>query len=174
MSRATITRPRRAPSAKSKPQAILNFRSSVNYLNSLTNFERIVGPQYSSSKFGLARINRILTELGNLHRAFKSVHIAGTKGKGSTAAMLAAMLRPCGLKVGLYSSPHVLNVRERITVNNKPISEPAFARAIAAVAKVTTKARVPDPTYFEVITAAAFKFFADEEVDIAVVEAGLG
>ena len=174
MSRATVTRPKRATRPKPSAKDIRTFRSAVNYLDSLTNFERIIGRQYSSSKFGLARMNRILSELGNPHREFKSVHIVGTKGKGSTAAMLASMLRHCGIRVGLYTSPHILSLRERIVVDGKMISEAAFARTIAAVAPVTAKARVPEPTYFEVITAAAFKYFADQEVDLAVVEAGLG
>ncbi len=116
----------------------------------------------------------MLSALGNPHRSFKSVHIAGTKGKGSTATMLAEMLRGCGIKVGLYTSPHLLNIRERIVVDGKMISETAFAKAVAAVASVTAKAKVAEPTYFEVLTAAAFRHFAAEEVDLAVVEAGMG
>lgn len=146
----------------------------MNYLNSLTNFERVIGPRYASGKFGLSRITRILSALGNPHRQFKSVHIAGTKGKGSTAAMLAAMVQACGRKVGMYTSPHVLNIRERIQIDRQMISELEFARAVSAVAAVTTKARVSDPTYFEVLTAAAFKFFRDQGVELAVVETGLG
>ena len=119
-------------------------------------------------------MTRLLSALGNPHRSFKSIHIAGTKGKGSTATLLAAMLRAYGYRVGLFTSPHVLNIRERIVVDNKMISEAAFARAVGAVAAVRTKARVAEPTYFEVLTVAAFHHFAVEEVDVAVVEAGLG
>ena len=174
MSRATITRPRRASTSKTAPKQIRTFRSAVNYVNSLVNFERIVGPQYNSRKFGLSRITRILSAMGNPHREFKSVHLAGTKGKGSTAAMLAAMLNGCGIRVGVYSSPHILGIRERISIDGELIRELHFARAVAAVASVAIKARVPEPTYFEVLTAAAFKYFADQEVDIAVVETGVG
>jgi dihydrofolate synthase/folylpolyglutamate synthase len=115
-----------------------------------------------------------LAALGKPHRTFKSVHIAGTKGKGSTATMVAEMLRACGMKVGLYTSPHLLNIRERIVVNGKMISESVFAKAVAAVAAVAPEARVPKPTYFEVLTSVAFLHFAAEKVDIAVVEVGLG
>jgi len=115
-----------------------------------------------------------MSALGNPHRAYKTVHVAGTKGKGSTASMLAAMLRGCGLKVGLYTSPHLIDIRERIMVNGQMISEAGFARTVAAVAAVTKRAKVLDPTYFEIMTAAAFKHFANEEVAIAVVEVGLG
>jgi dihydrofolate synthase/folylpolyglutamate synthase len=88
--------------------------------------------------------------------------------------MLAAMLRSCGYKVGLYTSPHLLDVRERIAIGGKMISENAFAKSVAAVAKITGKARVPRPTYFEILTVAAFYHFAQREVDIAVIETGIG
>jgi len=143
-------------------------------LDTLTNYERVPSFQYTPANFGLARMQRIMAALGNPHREFKSAHIAGTKGKGSTAVMLAEMLRGCGLKVGLYTSPHILDIRERIVVDGHMISEAEFARMIAAVAAVTRRAKVPNPTFFELITAAAFKYFADREIDIAVVETGMG
>lgn len=174
MSRATIDTPKRGRKTKSPPKQVRTFRSALNYLDSLTNFERESRTQYNSSNFGLTRTTRLLSALGNPHREFKTVHLAGTKGKGSTATMLASMLGACGIKTGLYTSPHLLNIRERIVVDGQMISEAAFARAVAAVSKITTKARVPRPTYFEVLTAAAFRHFAAEEVDLVVVETGLG
>jgi len=174
MTRATIARPKRSTEKKTAPRQIRNFRSAVSYLDSLTNHERNARIPYNSNNFGLARVNRLLAALGHPERDFKSVHIAGTKGKGSTATMLAEMLRPCNMTVGLYTSPHILSVRERIMVDGEMISESNFAKAIAAVAAVTTKARVPQPTYFEVLTVAAFHHFSVHDVDIAVVETGLG
>ncbi len=174
MPKATLDKPSRAPKAKPAGQSIRTFRSAVNYLDSLTNYERVTRAQYTPSNFGLARMNRLLAALGKPHKAFKCAHIAGTKGKGSTATMLATMLQACDMKVGLYTSPHLLNIRERIAINGVMISESAFARAVAAVAAITAKARVLKPTYFEVLTAAAFHHFAAEGVDIAVVETGLG
>jgi dihydrofolate synthase/folylpolyglutamate synthase len=88
--------------------------------------------------------------------------------------MLAAMLRGCGLSVGLYTSPHLLDIRERIAVNGTIISESAFAKLISDVARIANRAKVPEPTYFEVLTVAAFRHFANAEIDIAVVETGLG
>lgn len=175
MTRATVARPK-GPSKKTKPAArqFRTFRSAVNYLDSLVNYERASRAQYTRSNFSLARMNRLMSSLGRPHRTFQVVHIAGTKGKGSTATMLAEMLAACGIKVGLYTSPHVLNVRERIAINGGPISESAFAKAVSSVAAITAKARVPEPTYFEVLTAAAFHHFALAEVDLAVVETGLG
>jgi len=174
MTRAILETPKRTPKSKQATRQIRTFRSAVNYLDSLTNHERVSRAQYNTTNFGLARMTRLLSALGQPHRTFKSVHIAGTKGKGSTAAMLAEMLRACGLKVGLYTSPHVLSVRERICVDGEMIPESAFAKAISAVSAITSKARVASPTYFEVLTAAAFHHFAVENVDIAVVETGLG
>ncbi len=186
MTRATVTRPKPAsrPARPARPKAPARervsskgkwtFRAALNYLDSLTNNERIIGPQYNNANFGLSRITRILSALGNPHKTFRSAHVAGTKGKGSTATMLAEMLRGCGLKVGLYTSPHMMNIRERIVVGGDMISENNFAKAVAAVATVAPKAKVPEPTYFEVLTAAAFRYFAQQGVQIAVVETGLG
>jgi dihydrofolate synthase/folylpolyglutamate synthase len=143
-------------------------------LDSLANYERVQRAQYTSSNFSLARTSRLLSALGNPQRLFKSVHIAGTKGKGSTATMVAEMLRASGVKVGLYTSPHVLDVRERIVVNGRVISESGFAKVVAVAANITAKARVTRPTYFEVLTAVAFRHFANEEVELAVVETGMG
>ncbi len=175
MTRTTITRPKRSiAKSRTDTRSIRTYRAALSYLDSLVNWERIISPNYNSSNFGLARIGRILSALGNPHRKFKSAHVAGTKGKGSTSTMLAEMVRACDIKVGLYTSPHLLNVRERIVVDGEMISESAFAKAVAAVAGVTEKARVTSPTYFEVMTAAAFKHFADVGVELAVVETGLG
>ncbi len=177
MSRATIAKPVKAKRTVVTPRSapdIRTFRGAIAYLNSLTNYERVPRVQYNETNFRLARTQRLLSALGNPHREFKSIHIAGTKGKGSTCTMLASMLQACGYRVGLYTSPHILDIRERITVDGDHIGETAFGRAIAAVKAVTTRAKVSEPTYFEVLTAAAFKYFADENVDVAVVETGMG
>ena len=115
----------------------------------------------------------MLQALGSPHRKYKTAHIAGTKGKGSTATMLAEMVRACGLKVGLYTSPHILDIRERIVVDGEMISEAEFGRAVAKVA-AAAKSKGISPTYFEVLTVAAFQHFAETEVELAVVETGLG
>lgn len=143
-------------------------------MNSLTNYEQRSRTPYNTTNFGLARIQKILRALENPHRKFRSLHIAGTKGKGSTVAMLSEMLRGCGFKVGVYTSPHILDIRERIVANGHLISESDFARTVWQVADAADAVKVVGPTYFEVMTAAAFQYFADEEIDIAVVETGLG
>ena len=122
-------------------------------------------------KFGLEGISRLLRELKNPHKKFVSIHIAGTNGKGSTASMLAAMLTAAGYKTGLYTSPHLINFEERIRIGGKPISRAAVAGLTGRLKQSIVKHR---PTFFEATTALAFAYFAEEKVDIAVVETGLG
>ena len=126
MSKATIARPKKKARTTDKPAAkqIRTFRSAVNFLNSLTNFERAVRVHYNETNFGLTRMKRMMSALGNPHTSYKTVHIAGTKGKGSTCAMLASMLKSCGYTVGLYTSPHLVDLRERIAIDDMLISYP--------------------------------------------------
>jgi len=112
--------------------------------------------------------------MGNPHKSYRCVHIGGTKGKGSTATMLAAMLQGSGHRVGLYTSPHVVDIRERIVVNGEQISEGAFARLVSTIASLVAKHKSDPPSYFEILTAVAFQYFQDKKVDIAVIEVGLG
>ncbi|MHC4108262.1 MAG: bifunctional folylpolyglutamate synthase/dihydrofolate synthase, partial [Planctomycetota bacterium] len=111
--------------------------------------------------------------LDNPHEQVRMVHVAGTVGKGSTAAMIASMLKGCGYAVGQFASPHLIDVRERITMNGQLISRSDFSELTQQVAKAAARARC-DPTYFEMLTAIAFKYFADQAVDMAVIEVGLG
>jgi dihydrofolate synthase/folylpolyglutamate synthase len=120
--------------------------------------------------FGLEAVSGLLSRLGSPQNAYKTILIAGTNGKGSTAAMTASILRYAGYKTGLYTSPHLIDVRERIAVDGKIISQLDFSRIVGAV-----KREIKQPvTYFEVLTAAAFLYFQRREIDIAVLEAGLG
>ncbi|HON58750.1 MAG TPA: folylpolyglutamate synthase/dihydrofolate synthase family protein [Smithella sp.] len=119
---------------------------------------------------GLASIKKLLGRLENPHKAYPVIIIAGTNGKGSTAAMTASILRSAGYNVGLYTSPHLVDVRERIVVNGQKIPRGEFHRIIACV-----KERVQQPvTYFEFLTAVAFVYFQKRKVDLAVLEVGLG
>src|SRR4051812_23358206 len=149
------------------------FNRAIKYLSSLSDYERLRIVRYTSQNFDLERMRTLLKKLGNPHLQFKSVHVAGTKGKGSTCAMVAAMLQACGYKVGLYTSPHLIDVRERIQINGEMIPTAEFARLVRLVEPMVTKSR-PTPSYFDVLTAIAFKYFAEQKVDIAIVETGLG
>ena len=175
-SRSTPSRPR-GDQLDAGPRAAV-----LGWLDSRVNYERQtpVGPGGDGS-FGLARMRRLLALIGNPHDAFPVVHVAGTKGKGSTVAMIAAILGEAGLRVGRYLSPHVHRLEERIAVDGRPIPEAdllrSFATVVPAVEQLDASAvrrgtRVP--TWFEVVTAVAFDHFARAKVDIAVLETGLG
>lgn len=129
---------------------------------------------YNHTNFNLSRMLRILAAIGNPHKKIRTLHIAGTKGKGSTCSMLASMLQNAGYRTGLYTSPHFVDMRERIRIDGEMVSEAEFARLIAKLAPVVNRLEDEKPTYFEIITAAAFLYFAKQEVDLAVIETGLG
>lgn len=156
--------------------SIRTYRQALDYLASKVNYER--RPPLNKARARgmntLARMKRLLTDLDNPQKCYKAAHIGGTKGKGSTAAMLAGMLQGNGLKVGLYTSPHILDVRERVVVNGERISEGAFTKLIAQIAEIVNGYKSDIPTYFEILTAVAFLYFRDKKIDIAVVEVGLG
>jgi len=123
--------------------------------------------------FGLERMQNILSALGDPHLKFKSIHVAGTNGKGSVCAMLASILQEAGYKVGLFTSPHLFSWCERIKVNGKDISNSDFGFRISDLRGRAKKFGI-DLTPFEEVTAIAFNYFADQGVDIAVVEVGMG
>jgi dihydrofolate synthase/folylpolyglutamate synthase len=145
----------------------------MRFLNTLSDYERLRIVRYNSQNFDLERMRTLLRKLGNPQEHFKSVHIAGTKGKGSTCAMTASMLEAAGYKVGLYTSPHLVDIRERIVINGEMISQSDLARLVKLVEPMVMRSR-PMPTYFDVLTAIAFKYFAERGVQIAVIETGLG
>jgi dihydrofolate synthase/folylpolyglutamate synthase len=159
--------------SKTKEKPIKTFSSAVAYLLEQTDFERMRVVQYNEDTFKLDRMRDILDELGNPQDQVQMVHVAGTVGKGSTVEMLTTMLRGNGYAVGKYTSPHITDIRERIIVNGEMIEEDEFAQTVAAVVAAAKKRGVT-PTFFELITAAAFKYFAEKAVDIAVIETGLG
>ena len=135
--------------------------------------------QTPSNKFDLAHMRVLLKAMKHPERVFPSVLIAGTNGKGSTAATLASILRASGLKTGLYTSPHLVRINERIRVNGKEISDRDFARLHGDVDRVAERLIAQEqlpwhPSFFEMMTAIAFAHFAAEHVDLAVLEVGMG
>ncbi len=130
-------------------------------------------------KFGLKNIETLAASLGNPHRAVPCAHIAGTNGKGSTAAILDSILRTAGLRTGLYTSPHLERVNERIRINGEDVSDDDFAAAWTRVhstieSLMASGALAAHPTYFECVTAMAFLIFAEKKLDFVVYEVGLG
>jgi len=122
-------------------------------------------------KVGLEHTNELLRRCGNPHRGLKTIHIAGTNGKGSTAAMIQAILRESGLKVGLYTSPHLIRFNERIRINGLPISDKSI---IEFMAQFNSVINAVEATFFEATTVLALHYFSNQEVDVAVIETGLG
>lgn len=160
-----------APVSVSTPE--VQFSKALKFLSSLIDHERLRIVRYTPENFNLDRMRNLLKKMGNPHDQFKSIHVAGTKGKGSTCTMIANILQAAGYKVGLYLSPHLLDITERIAINGALISHADFAKIIRNIEPIVKKLK-PVPTFFDVITAAAFKYFADAKVDIAIIETGLG
>ena len=145
----------------------------------MTPLERLFALERFGIKLGLDNIRVILAALGHPERAWKSIHIAGTNGKGSVAAMVECGLRAAGLKTGRYTSPHLDRIEERVAINGQAIDSDTFESVTAHVLNVvdaatTTGALNVPPTFFEVSTAVAFEIFKRQAVDVAVVEVGLG
>ncbi|MEM9414443.1 MAG: folylpolyglutamate synthase/dihydrofolate synthase family protein [Planctomycetota bacterium] len=188
------TRPKRKSKAKApaskgrlsaKPQpargqkispasSITNYTTGLKWLYEHVDHERLRLVKYNDDTFSLDRMRELLELLGNPHEQIKCVQIAGTKGKGSTCAMTASMLESCGYTVGLYTSPHLIDLRERITINGDMIGYADCAEIFKQIAQVEKKLEAGPPTFFEIMTAACFMYFAEQAVDIAVLETGLG
>ncbi|HEV3468174.1 MAG TPA: cyanophycin synthetase [Pyrinomonadaceae bacterium] len=148
----------------------MDFDETVKYLLGL-------GHETVAVKLGLDNVSRLLARLGRPERAFPSVQLAGTNGKGSTAAMLAAVCRAAGVRAGLYTSPHLVSITERVRIDGREISPEAFARAATAVRAAAEDVERRDgalPTFFEQVTAAALVAFREARVRLAILETGMG
>jgi dihydrofolate synthase/folylpolyglutamate synthase len=143
----------------------MSYNETINYLYNL---------QKHGIKFGLDNINRLITAFDNPHKSFLTVHVGGTNGKGSTSAIIASILQTAGLKVGLYTSPHIVSFTERISINDKEITEDEIIKLAGEVKDIVAQLEDFSPTFFEVVTAMALLHFKRENVDIAVVEVGMG
>ena len=145
----------------------------------MTSLERLFALEQFGIKLGLDNMRAILAAMGHPERAWRSVHIAGTNGKGSVVAMVERGLRASGLKTGRYTSPHLDVIEERVAINGEAVDRQTFAAAAAAVFDAVDQATRAGsltvvPTFFEVSTAVAFEIFRQAKVDVAVVEVGLG
>ena len=146
----------------------MQYADALAYLDAHASYER-TGRIESPS---LDRITRLCAAMGDPQHVAPVIHITGTNGKGSTSQMITRLLMEQGLKVGTYTSPHLERVNERLMIDSTPIDDDSFAAQIAAVADLEAVAGVR-PGYFEACTAAAFRWFADEAIDVAVIEVGL-
>ncbi len=181
---AKIAQKTRKKAAKSRKVRLVSVTSqkpfksydeAIKYLYNRTDYEQEKHLRYNVDTFNLKRMQKLLSLVGNPHKKIDTVHIAGTKGKGSTATMLAKMLEANQYKVGLYTSPHVVHLHERITVNSQMISKTAMLGLLNRIYKPVEKlSKTSCPTFFEIMTALAFMHFADSGVDVSVIETGLG
>lgn len=157
---------------------MFSYKQALKYINSLINYERRTDFAYNQRVFNLDRTKAILKELGDPHLFLKAIHIAGTKGKGSTAAITSSILHAAGYKTGLYTSPHLISPRERIRIGNTLISKKEFSfylyQVKSAIENIQDNEKPLRPSFFEVYTAVAFTYFYQKKVDIAVIEVGLG
>ena len=149
-----------------------SYRDALNYLYSFTDYEKRGFAAYAPEFYNLDRMRHFLALLGDPQQAFSSLHIAGTKGKGSTAALAESILRAAGLKTGLYTSPHLHSFRERMRAGGQMIPEADVVRLVDRAQHLV--GRVADITTFEIMTGLAFAWFAEQEVQWAVLEVGLG
>ena len=145
------------------------YTEALDYIYDLTKY---------GIKLGLENIKYLLYLLGNPHKKLKIIHVAGTNGKGSTASLISSILKSDGYKVGLYTSPHLVDFTERIKINQKPISRKKVSELLERIKplieKVSQTPPYGHPTFFEVITSLAFFYFYEEKVDFLVLEVGLG
>ena len=147
----------------------MNYEETIEYLFNCAPLFQQVGS--SAYKEGLENSFLLDAHFGHPHRNYRTIHIAGTNGKGSTSHTIAAILQAAGYKVGLYTSPHLIDFRERIRVNGKPVSKQFV---IDFVEKERSFFEPLHPSFFELTTAMAFLYFAQEKVDVAIIEVGLG
>ena len=155
----------------------MDFKQALEFIDGYTDYEKTPVP-HAAANYDLRRVEELLGYFDNPHLKTKSVHITGTKGKGSTASMIASTLSTAGHRTGLYTSPHLLTIRERIKIDNNMISEVEFADLFArlqpAVEKVNRRAAYGKITTFELLTAMAFVYFAEKNTNIQVLEVGMG
>ncbi len=173
---ASATRTKKSKPTKKASGEIRTFKDATDYLDSLVNVERMRASRLDADTFKLDRIRALCAKLGDPQKGFKSVHIAGTNGKGSTVGMLEHALRACNVTVGTFTSPHLTDPRERVCVGGQMLSHASFAAALEKV-RVAAEAlpkKIGAPTYFEAMTALAFVEFEHQAVDLAIIEVGMG
>lgn len=147
----------------------MNYTETLDYLyTSLPSFQQVGASAY---KPGLERVSEFCRKIGNPQRSYFVIHIAGTNGKGSVSNMLASVLQQAGYQVGLYTSPHLIDFRERIRINGEMISK---QKVVNFVSKYRKEMEELDLSFFEMTTALAFDYFAQNDVEVAVIETGLG
>ncbi len=155
-----------------------SFKQAEDFLLQTIDYEKLTHYKYDTTSFDLKRMEEMMSFVGNPHKKNRYVHISGTKGKGSTAIIIASILKEHGLKTGLFTSPHLIYLGERIKVNDRMISKKTFVQLIIKlkpyIDRTVLKNPTLMPTFFEIVTAIAFLYFERKNVDISVLEVGMG
>ena len=151
----------------------MTYQEALQYLNRFINYEKKNSYDYNLC-FKLDRMKRLCSLLGDPQKEVKSIHVAGTKGKGSTSAIIQSILKSSGFKAGLYTSPHLVSFRERIRINDNLISKEDVGGIIGTIKEAVDEMGGEKPSFFEIYTALAYLYFKRENVDFAVYETGLG
>ena len=149
-----------------------SYNIALDYLYSFVDYSLKHSSELAKADFNLDRMRALMGKLGNPQDQYPIIHVAGTKGKGSVSAMCASVLKADGYRVGLYTSPHLLDYAERIRVNDTPISPPELVEMVDQIRQAV--ALIPKLTTFEITTAIGFLYFAQQNVEAAVIEVGLG
>ena len=150
----------------------MTYQEALRYLYDAAPAFHLVGA--AAYKPGLDNVLALMAQFGNPHTKFHSIHVAGTNGKGSTSHLIAAVLQAAGYKVGLYTSPHLVDFRERIRINGQPIPQQEVVDFVEKIRNPQSPISRINPSFFEITMALAFDYFTQQQVDIAVVEVGLG
>ena len=150
----------------------MTYQEALRYLYDAAPAFHLMGA--AAYKPGLDNVLALMAQFGNPHTKFHSIHVAGTNGKGSTSHLIAAVLQAAGYKVGLYTSPHLVDFRERIRINGQPIPQQEVVDFVEKIRNPQSPISRINPSFFEITMALAFDYFAQQQIDIAVVEVGLG
>jgi len=154
------------------------YEEAMAFLFRMVDYEKISSHKYSLADFDLSRTEALLASVGDPHRRLRTVHVAGTKGKGSTATAARALLSAAGFRTGLFTSPHLVHLEERVTVDGRMIPRDEVRRLLGMLRPYTERVRRESPrdspTFFELVTSMAFCYFAEAATDYAVVEVGMG
>lgn len=163
---------------KMNETAFQSYEEALSFLNKAIDYERLINYQYNASTFSLDRMKKLLAYVGNPHKELPCTHITGTKGKGSTAIMISTILEHAGLMTGLFTSPHLIDIKERIQINHQKISAHEFTRIINDLRPYIQHLRETEPsaspTFFEILTAVGMLYFKRRQTEMAVLEVGLG
>ncbi len=154
----------------------MNYHEALAFVSSFDNYEKKLPKDYTTRRFRLERIQLLLRRLGNPEERLIIAHVAGTNGKGSTVAFLASIVKAHGYRAGVYTSPHLIDMRERIRINDEMISRREFAEGMGEIKKALKHwpSSAGQLTYFEILTALALSYFRKKKVDLVILEVGLG